>query len=163
MAIEPTGNVWIEPKTGKPSNPQNVIVGENAGVTPEEKYGPGVLNPAPPVVVDDPTPPTNPDAEALASRAPDPLAGDADDRVFGPGLQPSDNPTATGAAHQEMQAVIDRLIELRAHQRDGTPKERHEAEQELKKIAFAEYSRAEPRAKVTRRLSAYGIGKPEGV
>lgn len=157
---EATGNVWIDPDTGKPANPGNVIAGEGP-IAPEEKYGIGVLgNPEPPVATTVVEGVPSRDVSAVAGQVPQQRPLDAVERPeYGAGVT-GEEAMQEAQDHRDEIQVIERIRTLRETQKAGNAREKQAATEAMTVIAKREYARTDGgRPSITKRLAAYGISK----
>jgi hypothetical protein len=170
---EATGNVWNDPRTGKPANPQNVIADEFYGRPTTSRYGPEVGGGATAAPAE-PTAPASPFRKDKTIKPPRrmPLkkAGEAvagvdrleelpeAKREFGPGVGAPEAPAkAASDGSAEMVAEMRRLYQ--AYTR-GKGNESQRAYKELQRLADEEYARPEgSRKKVAEYLRKQGFSR----
>jgi len=156
---ENTGNVWRDPDTGKPANPQNILIGDYYGRPIIERHGPAITGRP------RGTPPAA--AEAVVTTPVPPAVGPG----IGPEMPeapPAGAAYAFGAAVEGVAVapeVSQRLAELRTLRQESTKAKtapaRRAAAAALQTLATEEFARETPRPDVLRRLKSYGL-RPSG-
>ena len=169
---EATGNVWIDPDTGKPSNPHNVQT-EDLAIPTEDKYGPAVLGD--PDVAEEPREQKTEAEEAARlttegqEAQPQEALVDVTDEFmqttrYGTAFEEEEDAVETPPPEEdeaELQQIIQVMRTLNTQRKSDDKNVAATAERTPEGIAAAEYARpGGGRSGVTKRLASFGIKKP---
>jgi len=160
----PTGNVFMDPDTGKPANPRNIQSNTGAqGLAMDKKYGPGVLGP-----------PSEGTPEAMVTHQPEsaPVQNppaelpEISGRAFGPGVGVT--PTDPVYLRRQQEDLERTKILVRDYgrilkQKDAGASAHRDAKAKLALLADKEYARDDGGRPVVKKiLATYGVGRPKG-
>jgi len=153
---EPTGNVWTDPDTGKPANPDNIQTDMDGSIPMDQKYGPGILDDT-----GDPAPEIEGGATVVD------LDGPGDDLPDVGELTPAKNPNKEPADvdedDEELKELISVMRQLNTQKKESSATIVTQATKALEQMMMVESKRAGgPRKAITKRLNAYGIRNPTG-
>ncbi len=162
----PTGNVWMDPDTGKPANPQNVQQDMGTGIPFNRKYGPGVRDTGLGSEVDRQAHRLDRDPVADAAAAELAKSGDASgivQRKFGSigssaGPKPDGAATARGRAQLDDTKITARELGHESVDKKVSPEQRARARIALEQLARNEFGRPDgARKEIVAVLKRYDI------